>query len=167
MNKRRMNKRTFFKLLASAAVSRIITPSATAFANEKLSNWSGNLTYGTDRLTEAASVEEVRSFVKSHARFKALGTRHCFNSIADSRDAFVSLKPMHEMVAVDSHARTATVEAGVTYGVLAPIWKARDLPYTIWLRFRTSRWQAPAAPVRMDPERATEILLRRLRRSSL
>src|SRR5260370_40488815 len=115
-----MNKRTFLNLIASAAVSRIITPSALAFASEKLSTWSVNLTYGTDRLTEAASVEEVRSFVKSHARFKALGTRHCFNSIADSRDAFVSLKPMHEMVAVDSHARTVTVEAGVTYGVLAP-----------------------------------------------
>ena len=122
-----MNKRTFLNLLASGALSRILTPSAMAFANEKLSNWAGNLTYATDRLTEAASIEEVRSFVKSHARFKALGTRHCFNSIADSRDAFVSLKPMHEMVAVDSHARTATVEAGVTYGVLAPYLESKGL----------------------------------------
>ena len=65
--------------------------------------------------------------MKSHARFKALGTRHCFNSIADSRDAFVSLKPMHEMVAVDSHARTATVGAGVTYGALAPYLESKGL----------------------------------------
>jgi xylitol oxidase len=122
-----MNKRTFLNLLASGALSRIITPSAMAFANEKLSNWAGNLTYGTDRLTGAASIEEVRSFVKSHVRFKALGTRHCFNSIADSRDAFVSLKPMHQMVAVDSHARTATVEAGVTYGALAPYLESKGL----------------------------------------
>ena len=57
-----MKKRTFLNLLASAAVGRIIHPSAMAFANEKLSNWSGNLIYGTDLLTEAASVEEVRRF---------------------------------------------------------------------------------------------------------
>lgn len=122
-----MNKRTFLNLLASGALSRIITPSAMAFANQKLSNWAGNLSYGTERLTEAASIEEVRSFVKSHARFKALGTRHCFNSIADSRDAFVSLKPMHEMMAVDSNARTATVEAGVTYGALAQYLESKGL----------------------------------------
>jgi xylitol oxidase len=122
-----MNKRTFLNLLASAAVSRIITPSAAGFAREKLSNWSGNLIYGTDHLTETASVEDVRAFVKSHARFKALGTRHCFNSIADSRDAFVSLKRMHEIVEVDSHARTVTIEAGVTYGVLAPYLESKGL----------------------------------------
>lgn len=121
-----MTKRTFLNLLASCTL-RIITPSALAFANQKLSNWAGNLTYGTERLTEAASIEAVRTFVKSHARFKALGTRHCFNSIADSRDAFVSLKPMHEMVAVDSHARTATVDAGVTYGALAPYLESKGL----------------------------------------
>jgi xylitol oxidase len=50
-----------------------------------------------------------------------------FNSIADSRDAFVSLKPMHEMVVVDSHARTATVEAGVTYGALSPYLESKGL----------------------------------------
>jgi alditol oxidase len=115
-----MNKRSFLSLLASAAASRPFTRSAMAFENEKLANWSGNLTYGTDRLTEASFLDQVRSFVRSQARFKALGTRHCFNSIADSHDAFISLKPMHEMMVADSHARTVTIGAGVTYGVLAP-----------------------------------------------
>jgi xylitol oxidase len=32
---------------------------------------------------------------------KVLGTRHCFNSIADSRYNLLSLKPMHEVVALD------------------------------------------------------------------
>lgn len=71
-------------------------------------------------MKEAASIEEVRSFVKAQTKFKVLGTRHCFNSIADSRDVFLSLKPMHEAVSIDSAARTATVEAGVTYGQLSP-----------------------------------------------
>lgn len=114
-----MNKRSFLNLLASGAVGPIFTRPAAALEREKLTNWSGNLTYGTDRLTEASSIDQIRFFVRSQARFKALGTRHCFNSIADSHDAFISLKPMREMV-VDSKARTVPVGAGVAYGVLAP-----------------------------------------------
>jgi xylitol oxidase len=51
---------------------------------------------------------------------KVLGTRHCFNSIADSRYNLLSLKPMHEVVALDPVARTVTVDAGITYGELCP-----------------------------------------------
>ena len=122
-----MNKRSFLNLLASGAVSRLFTRSAMALENKRLANWSGNLMYGTDRLTEASSLDQVRSFVRSQARFKALGTRHCFNSIADSHDAFISLKPMHEMMVADSHGRTVTVGAGVTYGVLAPYLESKGL----------------------------------------
>jgi xylitol oxidase len=122
-----MNKRSFLSLLASAAASRLFTRSAMALENEKLSNWSGNLMYGTDRLTEASSLDQVRSFVRSQARFKALGTRHCFNSIADSHDAFISMKPMHEMMVADSLGRTVTIGAGVTYGVLAPYLESKGL----------------------------------------
>ena len=34
-------------------------------------------------------MEEVRGFVAAHERFKVLGTRHCFNNIADSRDGLL------------------------------------------------------------------------------
>lgn len=89
-------------------------------AKQKLTNWAGNLTYGTDRLREAASIEQTRSIVRSLDRMKVLGTRHCFNAIADSRYNLVSLKPMHEVVALDARARTVTVDAGITYGQLCP-----------------------------------------------
>jgi len=115
-----MNKRTFLNLVGSGIVSRAVTSFSMALAEDKLSNWSGNLTYGTDRVTEAASIEQIRSFVKSRAKFKVLGTRHCFNSIADSRDAFLSLKPMHEKMEIDAHARTVTLQAGIAYGQLCP-----------------------------------------------
>ena len=89
-------------------------------AKQKLTNWAGNLTYSTDRLSEATSIDEIRSFLKSHDKVKALGTRHCFNSIADSRYNLLSLKPMHEVVSLDGEARTVTVDAGITYGQLCP-----------------------------------------------
>jgi xylitol oxidase len=96
-------------------------------ANEKLSDWSGNLTYGTNRLTEAASVDHIRSFVRSRQKFKALGSRHCSNSIADSHDEFLSLKLMQEMLVVGTQNRMVAVGPGITYGQLAPFLDSKGL----------------------------------------
>ncbi len=92
---------------------------------DKLKNWAGNLEYSTENLNTADSVEAVRAFVKAHSKMKALGTRHCFNNIADSRDAFLSLKPMDKLVSIDPDKRTVTVEGGMTYGQLCPILDAK------------------------------------------
>ncbi len=112
-----MNKREFLQLLSAAIASPALAARA---AERKLTNWSGNLTYGTDHLREAATIEQIRSIVRSQDKLKVLGSRHCFNSIADSNHSFLSLKPMHDVVAIDADARTATVEAGITYGQLGP-----------------------------------------------
>jgi xylitol oxidase len=115
-----MNTRTFLKLSAAAMGSRVVAPLAAWAGADKITNWAGNIGYSTDRLESSESLEEVRAFVKKQSRMKVLGTRHCFNTIADSRDYLLSLKPMEEIV-VDRAARTVTVGAGVTYGKLSPI----------------------------------------------
>jgi len=51
---------------------------------------------------------------------KALGTRHCFNDIADSDRYLLSLRSMADVVELDPEARTVTVEAGASYGQLCP-----------------------------------------------
>jgi xylitol oxidase len=86
-----------------------------------LTNWAGNLEYSTDRLYSASSLQQVRSYVKEQSRLKVLGTRHCFNNIADSTDNFLSLKSMDSAVAVAPDGRTVTVHAGLKYGQLAPV----------------------------------------------
>src|SRR5207302_4193157 len=88
---------------------------------DKLKNWAGNLEYGTDKVYSPKSVGQVREFVRKQDRLKVLGTRHCFNSIADSRDQFLSLKDMDQIVDLDPAARTVTIEGGLTYGHLCPI----------------------------------------------
>jgi len=112
-----MNKRTFLKGLSATVASSVLSPLA---AQQKLTNWAGNLSYSTDRLREAASVEQIQSLLRLQDKVKVLGTRHCFNSIADSRYNLLSLKPMHEVVALDPGARTVTIDAGITYGQLCP-----------------------------------------------
>src|ERR1700682_4576147 len=115
-----VTKRTFLNLLSAAIASPVIARLSAWTAKQKLTNWAGNLSYSTDHLHEAASVEQIRSRLRSQDKVKVLGTRHCFNSIADSRQNLLSLKPMHEVVALDAGARTVTVDAGITYGQLCP-----------------------------------------------
>ena len=87
---------------------------------KRLTNWSGNLTYSTSSVFSPRSAEEVVSLVKKHDRLKALGTRHCFNTIADSPDHLISLKEMNRVITLDAQARTVTVEGGINYGQLCP-----------------------------------------------
>jgi len=115
-----VNKRTFIKLFAAAIASPALSPLLTSAASDKLKNWAGNIEYGTERLYSANSLEQVRSYVIEQSKVKVLGTRHCFNDIADSKNSFLSLKPMDEVVALDPDAHTVTINAGMTYGQLCP-----------------------------------------------
>jgi xylitol oxidase len=71
-------------------------------------------------LYAATSIEQVRDYVKRESKLKVLGTRHCFNNIADSTDSFLSVKLMDKLIVVDPAKRTVTVGAGITYGQLCP-----------------------------------------------
>jgi alditol oxidase len=115
-----MKKRTFLRLLGSAVAGRMLASNLAWGQNGNLRNWAGNLTYGTDRLFSADSRDQIREFVTQQPNFKVLGTRHCFNQIADSRHYLLSLKAMDKVRALDPDARTVTVEPGITYGQLCP-----------------------------------------------
>jgi len=78
-----MNKRTFIKLFSAVMARPAISPLLAWATKDKLKNWAGNLEYSTDRLYSANSLEEVRSYVKKQNKLKVLGTRHCFNNIAE------------------------------------------------------------------------------------
>jgi xylitol oxidase len=89
--------------------------------NDKLVNWSGNLKYSTDKIEYPSSVEEVQQLIKKHDKLKVLGTRHCFNTIADTEHIFISSRKLNKVVALDESARTVTVEGGMKYGELSPV----------------------------------------------
>src|ERR1700675_4485868 len=115
-----MNKRAFVKLISAAMSMPGISPLLAWAGAEKLKNWAGNVEYGTDHLYSATSVEQAQEFVKKHARLKVLGTRHCFNHIADSTDEFLSLRPMDKVLSLDAQARMVTIPANMSYGQLSP-----------------------------------------------
>src|SRR5207302_1226114 len=120
-----MKKRTFIKLFAAALASPPVMRLLAWAGQEKLRNWAGNIEYSTDRLQTSTSLEQVQDYVKTQRKLKVLGTRHCFNNIADSKDQFLSLKPMDNVIAIEPAKRTVTVAAGITYGQLCPYLDAK------------------------------------------
>jgi xylitol oxidase len=73
-------------------------------AGECLTNWAGNLEYGTRRVHYPASVEEVQEVVVGSPAVRALGTRHSFSEISDTGGTLVSLRQMDGVVALDRAA---------------------------------------------------------------
>src|ERR1700687_6435559 len=96
-----MTKRMFIKLLAALVTAPGVMRLLAWAGAERLKNWAGNLEYSTDRLYAAISIEQVQDYVRKQSKLKVLGTRHCFNNIADSKDGFLSLKPMDKAIALD------------------------------------------------------------------
>lgn len=118
-----MKKRTFLKLCTAAAAMPFELPSLAA--PEKLTNWAGNIEYSTDNVYGASSVDDLRRFVRAHGNFKTLGTRHCFNRIADSSTQLLTTPFVDNDPVLDGAARTITVGPGVRYGTIAPVLEAK------------------------------------------
>ena len=115
-----MTKRAFLELVSGLVGWPALAPLTAWAQGQRLTNWAGNLEYGTSKLHAARSLDDVREFVRKQSKLKVLGTRHCFNTIADSPHAFLSLGELGEVVALDAAARTVTVGAGMRYGQLCP-----------------------------------------------
>ncbi|WP_460776058.1 D-arabinono-1,4-lactone oxidase [Microbacterium sp. GXF7504] len=82
-------------------------------------NWAGNLAYSATRLVEPASLAELASVVRREPSLRVLGSRHCFNDIADTEGVLVSLRALAGDVLLDGRARVR-VPAGSRYGDVAP-----------------------------------------------
>lgn len=115
-----MKRKTFIRLGATLAGNAALQPANSWAQPPRLSNWAGNVTYSTANVQYPKSVAEVQQAIKSQRKLKVLGTRHCFNTIADSKDDLVSSRDLKKVILLDKAAKTVTVEGGIKYGELAP-----------------------------------------------
>jgi alditol oxidase len=118
-----MDKRTFLRtasvLAGGATLSRMAScKSAPTTAHVK--NWAGNLQYGTDNIFYPKTVEEVQGIVRKCSKITALGTRHSFNTIADSNENLISSRDLNKIISLNKTANTITIQGGIKYGELAP-----------------------------------------------
>ena len=85
---------------------------------EPLTNWAGNLTFSAREVLHPASVDEVRSAVRDRDSIKVLGSRHSFNSIADSDHTLLAIDALPAEIRLDPTASTVRAAAGITFGAL-------------------------------------------------
>jgi len=116
-----MKKREFIKLSSVMMAGTALTPLVGLTQGNTITNWAGNITYGTTNLMRVNSVAEAAETVRRYDRLKVLGTRHCFNTIADSHDRFLSLAAVNRVIGLDAQGHTVTFESGLRYGDLA-VW---------------------------------------------
>ena len=84
-------------------------------------NWSDHLAYSAARFHQPTTVAEMQEIVRRAAQVRVIGSRHCFNAIADSSGDLLWLGRLNQSVVIDQARRTARVDAGITYEKLCPI----------------------------------------------
>lgn len=86
-----------------------------------LTNWAGNISYAAKAVHTPTTLDELKAIVVKSRKLRALGSRHSFNTIADTDADLVAMRGFNKVISIDSAARTATIEGGITYGELCPI----------------------------------------------
>lgn len=117
-----MNRKKFLKISSSLLAAGLLQPLSACKNQFKISrrNWGGNYIYKARELHTPESVEELQLLVKRSAHQKVLGSRHCFNGIADSQHSQISLRRLNKVLSIDPSAMMVTVEGGIRYEELAP-----------------------------------------------
>jgi xylitol oxidase len=82
-------------------------------------NWAGNYRYRATAIHRPRTLDEVRALVASAPKVRAVGSRHSFNSIADSSGILISLEDLEPDISIDPAALTVSVSGGTRYGTLA------------------------------------------------
>lgn len=85
----------------------------------ELRTWSGTYRFTARQVIAARTVDDVRRAVAAGGRVRALGTRHCFNDLADNGATLVTVTGISPDPVLDETSRTVTAGAGTSYGTLA------------------------------------------------
>lgn len=99
----------------------------TAARQDDRSNWAGNIHYSARAVARPTDLDELRRAVAENRQVKALGSRHSFNTSADTDGIQVSLDAMPEDLHIDTGARVVTCSAGVTHADLSVALHRRGL----------------------------------------
>lgn len=117
-----MKRKNFIKVSSLATAAGVISPWSCLPKNEKAAqeevrkNWARNYTYQAENYHEPATVEQLQELVRKLNKQKALGSRHCFNNIADSPTNQISTAKLKGIVKLDKENKTITIESGTRYG---------------------------------------------------
>lgn len=115
-----MDKRTFLKITSIALTGSMFNPPFLYRPDQEIgSNWAGNYHYKAKELHAPEDVAGVQGIVKRSKKVSVLGSRHSFNSIADTSENLISVDHFKQIHGLDTQAQTVTAGGGIKYGELA------------------------------------------------
>ena len=117
-----MKRKDFIKTSSLLFAGGVLTPHMacnTKTQGSVRTNWAGNYTYKAQSYYEPSSAEELQGLVKKLDIQKALGSRHCFNDIADTPKNQISTRKLNKLLQVDANKNTVNIEGGARYGDFA------------------------------------------------
>ena len=118
-----MDKRKFLRTSSALLAGSVIAPMAacrSGLQGPSRTNWAGNLTYAAEKLHMPNSVRQAQEIIRKSSSVRPLGSKHCFNAIADSRTEQISLENLDPLMELDTAKNLVTVGGGVLYGELSP-----------------------------------------------
>jgi len=83
-------------------------------------NWAGNTAFNAARFHQPTTIADLQEVVHKADKVRVIGSRHCFNDIADTTGDLVSLNRLDNKITIDHQRPVATVNAGITYRQLCP-----------------------------------------------
>lgn len=83
-------------------------------------NWSGHTPFRAARFHQPTTVAQVQELVRQAEQIHVIGARHSFSDLCDTPGELLSLANLDNTVTINHEQRTATVNAGITYGELCP-----------------------------------------------
>lgn len=90
-------------------------------------NWAGNLLYQASSIEHPESIDELRDLLGRGGPVKILGSRHCFNDIADTTGTLIALDRMPRVIEVSPARDSVRVSGGLRYGDIAPVLEDQGL----------------------------------------
>ncbi|MET3903986.1 D-arabinono-1,4-lactone oxidase [Paenarthrobacter sp. 4246] len=83
-----------------------------------MKNWAGNLEYSSADVQRPTTVDQLRELVADATQVKALGSRHSFNTVADTDGTHILLDALPQEILLDTAKGTVKVSGGISYGAL-------------------------------------------------
>ncbi len=119
-----MKRKKFLRRACQITAGTLFLPASCREAVQETkarTNWAGNYSYKAKTLYEPGSIDELIDLVTTLDKQKALGSKHCFNDIADSPKSQISTAKLNEVISIDESAGMIHIEAGIRYGDFAPM----------------------------------------------
>ncbi|WP_209328985.1 D-arabinono-1,4-lactone oxidase [Lunatimonas salinarum] len=117
-----MKKRDFLKTSGVVLAGKSLLPMVSCSGGKQLApraNWAGNLVYAASGLEQPVDLTSLQKVLREQAHLRVLGTRHSFNSIADTPHRQLSMDAWEDHIAISPADNTVTVNGAIQYGVLA------------------------------------------------